>query len=89
MHANEMFQELNKPEVCEGLDEWLRTKLFNAMKNGHGMVVNMACSSVPWSQAAFIRAMTNLGYEVEAKCDDRPCAQPYYKIAIRMTVPGR
>lgn len=87
MNAQEMFKELNKPEVCEGLDEWIRTKLFAALKHSHTMTAIVNASAAPWSQAAFVRAMVNLGYEVNVECDDRPCALPYYKISVPIVNP--
>jgi hypothetical protein len=87
MNAQEMLKELSKPEVCEGLDEWIRTKLFAALKSSYNMSTIVYPSTLQWSQRSFVRAMTDLGYDVDVLCDDRPCAVPYYKVSIRMNDP--
>jgi hypothetical protein len=83
MNAQEMFKELNKVDVCEGLDEWIRTKLFAELKNSRDMTARIYTRTLTWSQASFTRAMVNLGYQIKVECDDRPCAEPYYEISCQ------
>lgn len=84
MNAQDMYKVINTPGVCEGLDEWLQNVLLERMKNSSDLTVSMSISSVPYNQACFTREMVGLGYNIVTGCDDRPCAQPYYKISIKM-----
>ena len=83
MNAQEMYKALNTVSACDGLDKWIEHILFDRMQKSSNMKVSMDTKVVPYNQASFMREMRNLGYSVEYKCDDRPCASPYYEISIR------
>lgn len=82
MNAQEMLKDITETRACEGIEDWLKDKLLPRMRNSANLSVNVDSSSIKWSNGAFMRDMQNLGYAIESKCDDRPCALPYYKISI-------
>lgn len=90
MNAQEMFKELQKHEPCEGLVDWIKTSLFERMKQSGNMTAFYSCSSLSlWSSMSFIHSMHSLGYTVTIECEDRPASIPCYKITIDIVVPGR
>lgn len=83
MNAQEMYTELTEHKSCEGLEVWLKEKLLPMMRNSSNLSVVINTRDVRWASGPFIRDMEHLGYWMEHKCDDRPCAIPYYRISLK------
>ena len=83
MNAQDMFEAIQKSQVCEGLDEWIKDTLYPRMRQSPDLIVRFNERTITWSRYDFIRDMERLGYRMEWDCEDRPCSEPYYTISIR------
>lgn len=82
MNAHEMYTLIQETQACEGLEEWLKDHLLPRMRTSSDMRVRIDSKRVPWDRVSFIRDMEKLGYVMDYDCEDRPCAEPYYTIAL-------
>lgn len=85
MNANEMAKLLKNHDSCAGLDEWIKTELFTRFcRSGTGKVNvdTLYIRNCGWGCDEFEFAMRSRLYIIEYKCEDRPCASPYYIISL-------
>ena len=83
--ANDVRKKLKEINLCGGIDEWIEEYLLP--KFVLSPVVTVSDSVIGWSgklwgKNSFIASMQQRGFAVEYYCEDRPCGQCYYKIAL-------
>lgn len=80
--AKDMSNKLKELDVCEGIDDWIETGLYNAFIQ-FGKVATVSSRTVQqhgWNKNGFTKEMRIRGFHVECKSDQRD--GDYYQISF-------